>query len=1520
MRSEGSLVAEAARLDELRLEAQEERIGALLAIGAAARAIGDLEPLVARHPLRERFWEQLMLALYRDGRQGQALEQFQRAREVLADELGIDPSPELARLHGQILTQDPSLELRGEPLRGYRLLEKVGESRDAIRFRAIQPRVERDVEITLIHEHIAASAAFAGRFEPEAQAVASLEHPHIVPMYDYWREPSRAYIVTRYLRGPSLDSIVEADELPTDRALLLLEQVASALAFAHREGVVHGALDADAIRSDTEGNAYLGGFSIGAGPTVSTRHDLDAFEEIIRTTLRGDIPGPLADLLDGGSARDATTYAEMFRSLRGVAAAITPPSDRAIPNPFRGLRAFTEHDAVNFFGRASAVRDVLGSLAETRSGRLVAVVGPSGCGKSSLVAAGVVPAVRRGDADEPVLVATLTPGAHPFDELASALHAVAVRSVPRLGDDLQRSSRGVLDAVERAIPGTARVVLVVDQFEELFTLTGDEAERAAFLECLRVACAEPGGRIAAVVTLRADFYDRPLGYARFGELLAANTLAVAPLQADELEQAITSPCARVGVSLEPGLVGEIVADAAHQPGALPLVQFALTALFDRRTDEGLTVAAYRELGGIVGTIATSAEDALRQASPQEQRAARQVLLRLVTLGEGQADTRRRVRRSELDALDLEPTTVDALLDRFGRLRLLTFDRDAATREPTVEIAHEALLGAWPRLRTWIDAAREDLRQERALGRAAREWEAGGREPSFLLRGARLDHAETWVDGTDLVIPQEVHRFVRAGVHERDREEHEAARRLEYERAVERRSSHRLRALVAVFAAAALVAGSLTLVATSQRRRASEAQQLAAIRELAAASVANLEADPELAVLLAVEGVERSRALGYDALFEAEESLHRAIASSRIIATMPGFGDQVAVSETGMIAALRLDQPGEVGLLDGSGGVLKSFAADDGAIADLAFAGDLLLTLGEQGALHAWDVRSGRQRWHIRRAAQNDPEDPNTLSLDSVGRLVAVSWPAEQRILLMDARSGLRVHAFKCSKESCQASLSPDGRRIAVVNVISEGVVGGWIGPAMRQGSRVPFSAPVNAGINGRITWSGDGRYLSGSAFVWSARTGHLLHTAEHGYLASSSAWSSDGRLVTGSGGTARVWRVSPHEFSDDLTLSALGGTQAVNDVAFVPEGDQVVTASEDAVRIWDVRPWGDVERASLPVPTEYFGDLAFAGTRTVIVRSDDPKTTSKTRLQGWDIAAERSRWLPSLSGPSASELGLSGPSSFDVDPIEGSVLVTHFDGSVGVLADGSIRRLPIDANPAGWGSDAMHVVVSRGPNTVALLTLDGTPVWRLDLPLPIGLLWIGPHGEIAVAAGDADPADDRVVLLDPADGSIISTLTVPAQISGLAFDPRGHSIVTSGVDGSPLEAWDTATGERIGTYPHETGGTSFTFSPDGSQLAATGDDLIVHLYDTDTRKLTMRLPAPQDMLGTSLTRADGDFRCYVRNLAFNTDGSLLAAQGCAGVHVFALDVDELLAIAHENVTRPFTDEECLTYLHRPCSA
>ncbi|HXJ66541.1 MAG TPA: BTAD domain-containing putative transcriptional regulator, partial [Actinomycetota bacterium] len=343
---QSSLLAEAARLEELRLEAQEARIEGLLAARAQARAIGELEALVARHPWRESLWALLMLALYREGRQADALNAFQRAREILADELGIDPSPELVRLHERVLQQDAGLDLRGEPLRGYRLLEKIDEGPTGVVFRAIQPHVERDVAVKIVHEAVAADPEFVRRFERDAQAVAAMEHPHIAPIHDYWREPGRAYIVARYLRGGSLRATLERGErLEPERALRVLEQISLALAFAHRQGITHGNVGPSNVLFDPDGNAYLGDFLIRGGPVWDASEDVQALARLAERLLP-EAPS-LATFVERaaiGPVPEAGALAEAIRRTLEPAG-IAAPRRADERNPYKGLRAFTESDA-----------------------------------------------------------------------------------------------------------------------------------------------------------------------------------------------------------------------------------------------------------------------------------------------------------------------------------------------------------------------------------------------------------------------------------------------------------------------------------------------------------------------------------------------------------------------------------------------------------------------------------------------------------------------------------------------------------------------------------------------------------------------------------------------------------------------------------------------------------------------------------------------------------------------------------------------------------------------------------------------------------------------------------------------------------------------------------------------------------------------------------------------------------------------------------------------------------------------
>ena len=539
----------------------------------------------------------------------------------------------------------------------------------------------------------------------------------------------------------------------------------------------------------------------------------------------------------------------------------------------------------------------------------------------------------------------MLPGAHPLRELESALLGLAVAPPPSLLDELEGDTRGLLRAVDRILPDPdAELLIVLDQLEEVFTLIEDEDERFHILESLRAATTEAGSRVRIVATLRADFFDQPLSVRGFGDLLAQRTEAITPMSPEELERAIVAPAERAGLAVEPRLLAAMIADVVDRPGALPLLQFTLTELAERREDGVLTLVGYRRIGGVSGALARRAEQLFEAMNEGARDACRQVFLRLVTLGEGSEDTRRRVRRSELQPL-ADARTLDGVLDAFGRHRLLSFDRDPATREPTVEIAHEALLGAWDRLSGWIDEARDDIRTQRRLAAAVAEWESAERDPSYLLRGARLDQVHEWADTTTLAISDADRAYVAEGV--------EVQRAVsERERAMERRSVRRLRSLVALGVAAALVATTLTVIAVNQRGRAEDEARVSQARELAAAAVANLDVDAERSILLAIQAVDTTRSVDGSVLPEARDALHRAVGASRIEKSIPGVGGDLDWSSTGEFVTtgeFADEDPREYGVIDirdaGSGEIVRSFPADNGGFqhedynAELAFSAD-----------------------------------------------------------------------------------------------------------------------------------------------------------------------------------------------------------------------------------------------------------------------------------------------------------------------------------------------------------------------------------------------------------------------------------------------------------------------------------------------------------------------------------------------------------------------------------------------------
>lgn len=457
--------------------------------------------------------------------------------------------------------------------------------------------------------------------------------------------------------------------------------------------------------------------------------------------------------------------------------------------------------------------------------RLIAVVGASGSGKSSVVRAGLIPAVRKGGVtgSDRWLTARMVPGAHPFAELEAALLHARFDPPAGLAEQLRDDDEGLLRAALRVLPDDAsRMLLVIDQFEELFTLVDDERVRRRFLSNLVVAVDDPHGRVAVVLTLRADRYGQTLQHPALGARLGGSVVNVTALSTEELEAAAVQPATRAGVSFEPALLGQLISDVGTQPGALPLFQHTLTELFDRRAGDVMLVSTYRAMKGVQGALSRRAAELYRQLTPEQQTAARPLFLRLVTVTENDEHTRRRVQAAEILSLNVDAVVMQEAISVFGRDRLLSFDADPLTGAPTVEVAHEALLTAWPALHDWISGSRDDLRRHAAFTVALREWQLAGDDPDYLLGGTRLAEYEQWADHATLDLTAVEQAFLDAGAARRDAEERSEAARRQQEADLGRRARRRLWALVASFVLFAAIAGVLTVATLAAGPRATVA--------------------------------------------------------------------------------------------------------------------------------------------------------------------------------------------------------------------------------------------------------------------------------------------------------------------------------------------------------------------------------------------------------------------------------------------------------------------------------------------------------------------------------------------------------------------------------------------------------------------------------------------------------------------------------------------------------------------------
>ncbi|MER6842423.1 hypothetical protein [Streptomyces platensis] len=1200
-----------------------------------------------------------------------------------------------------------------------------------------------------------------------------------------------------------------------------------------------------------------------------------------------------------------------------------PPADAAaVPGvcPYRGLASYRQQDAGWFFGRERSTEALVAQLRTAEeTGGLVMLVGASGAGKSSLLNAGLVPALQNGapgDGNGPKReVLQFVPGGDPLAEL--------VRRIPGLAEVISAAAgsaatepgtphfaRAVREAAaawaERETSSTAdRPVVLVDQFEEAFTLCSDEAGTRTFIQTLHAACtpADAGepAPVLVVLGIRADFYEQCLGHPELADALQHRHMVLGPLTTAELREAVTGPARAVGLELEAGLteliVREVSADGAgraHDTGALPLLSHALLATWQRRKAGRLTLAGYRAAGGIQGAVAATAERAWSGLDPTARTAARLLLLRLVRLGEDTQATRRRGKRRQLADESTDPGKTEESLEALVHARLVTLDAEA------VEITHEALLHAWPRLRDWIDEDRNGNLLRQRLEEDGRAWEDSDRDTSMLYRGSRLEQARTWADSAgDTFLTRSAVEFLAASVRLR------------------RRTVLLSRGAVAALVVMTLLAVGSAVIARQQRDDTVFEQVLA-------------QAD---------------RAQYTDPSLSAQLDL-----------VAHGLRPDDAGTNNRLIS--MVNAPLATPLLGHTGAVyLTSFSPN----------GQVLATASYDRTVRLWDVADPTRPKPLGKPLTGHTSWVSTAVFSPDGRTLA-STGDDGTVRLWDVRDPAHPHPLGAPLSGHNGTVfllafSPDGRTLAAAD--EDRTVRLWDVRALRRPKTLGTLTGPTAAVRS-VAFSPDGRTLAAGSDDSKVRLWDMADRRHptpigkeltgHTDTVHSVAFSPDGdTLASGSDdNTIRLWKVSSPRRAEPLGAPLTGHTGPLWSVTFSPDGNMLAAGSADSTAsLWNVSDPAFPSQVGEPLAGSS-GDMYAVGFspdgRTLATGSGD----SKVRL--WSIptsnmvgrigafrpdgrvlatgARDRRVRLWNVQRPHRPVV-LGKPFA----PGKGDVRSLAFfpDGRTLAVLMGSqaveLWNVTDPAHPVRYGKPAGLRTRFAGPDALAI-SPDGRTMasayedhtiqlWDVTAPShvrPLGRpltghkgyvnsLVFGPDGH-TLASGSAD---DTVRLWNTTDPRHAVLFGKPltghlGPVNALAYSPDGHTLA-SGSDDDTVRLWNTTDprkATRLGSplMGHTEAVVSLTFSKGGKTLASGGNDNTVRFWDVSP-------PSGATPLGqsTSPNAKTGNF------LSFSPQSQMLGVSSGAGtVRLWNLDADKAIRRICSTTRGVLTPEKWREYL------